>query len=860
MVDLIKINDLEIASTVEGTDYVLVVQNGITRVARSQDLPFLVGPKGDKGDTGAALSVKGSLNDPSELPTTGQPGDAYFIAGNIWVWIEDTSEFQNLGQVKGEKGDKGDTGETGEPVRILGTLNNTSELPATGDLGNAYIIGTDLYFWNDIAEQWQNVGRIKGETGEKGDKGDIGQPLIISGVLESEADLPIDAVEGEAWMVVDNLYQFSNGAWHNLGVMRGPAGEGIPAGGKTNQFAVKTSDEDFIFGWTYLHNIPTVRTIAEATLAIFDDAITNVVLYGRDVVGDTYEQMYFAVVLTEPTHNFKFTSADGKFWELKNKAVTLEMAGGSGDGTTINNVALASAIVFTSNINLVPTKTYKFDQGIVLQKPINLNGNYATLDLSTISGVGISIDDQIIVNATLTQDALVGTNSATFDAIPSTWVIGSVVKFYSNTLIEGTPTPYTEYNVISYISGNIVTFNKNFKYTYTVSSSGKAYFVDFLNDCSIKDVTFIGKIGSFSCLKIQRMRNLLFENIKFKNCSMVGSLSNSINTTMKNILFDNCYNGITNTSVEEFYVENLKCINTSRALSFGSTSDGMSNGIVIKNISGVGASSSLIITSESVEDITIDGAYSNRTATSVGDFQFANPNIVNISNVVTRGGGNIGCIQIDLFSNSNPYISITNVRTDNMFSVSVPVGPSISVKGIKKLSIKDVNAPVSVKRSSGNTLRHSNIEIEDVVPSVNTYTNAVTVVKADNVIIKNVIAKTVGSTISIDDCNGFIITNNITDSDSTYSFGASILNSNTGVITGNIFKQNQDYRTVYANTSSNNTNILLSYDNYLGANTKTPDQVFVAKANTGNVITRNVTVSTTDPTGGVDGDIWFKVT
>lgn len=47
----------------------------------------------------------------------------------------------------GSKGDKGDKGDTGAPMVIEGSLNSESELPPTGQLGNAYIVDGDLYVW-----------------------------------------------------------------------------------------------------------------------------------------------------------------------------------------------------------------------------------------------------------------------------------------------------------------------------------------------------------------------------------------------------------------------------------------------------------------------------------------------------------------------------------------------------------------------------------------------------------------------------------------------------------------------------------------------------------------------------------------
>lgn len=59
-------------------------------------------------------------------------------------------------------------GADGTSVTILGTLANEAALPPTGDTGDAYIIGNDLYVWNPTLSDWQNVGPIRGPQGIPG--------------------------------------------------------------------------------------------------------------------------------------------------------------------------------------------------------------------------------------------------------------------------------------------------------------------------------------------------------------------------------------------------------------------------------------------------------------------------------------------------------------------------------------------------------------------------------------------------------------------------------------------------------------------------------------------------------------------
>lgn len=106
------------------------------------------GEPGVKGETGAALAIKGTKNSTADLPKTGQAGDAYMIGGDLYVWSDTT--WTNVGRVKGEKGEKGEPGVKGDPPRMT-----------ISDAGTWVIDGVDTG---------------KQAMGPKGDQGDIGEP------------------------------------------------------------------------------------------------------------------------------------------------------------------------------------------------------------------------------------------------------------------------------------------------------------------------------------------------------------------------------------------------------------------------------------------------------------------------------------------------------------------------------------------------------------------------------------------------------------------------------------------------------------------------------------------------------------
>jgi len=96
-------------------------------------LPQLAGTPGPQGPPGTGVAILGSLTDSSELPQSGNPGDAYLIDGNLYVWSETSSDWENVGTIQGPQGIQGPPGATGSQ----GPQGNPGAAGATGPQGPA---------------------------------------------------------------------------------------------------------------------------------------------------------------------------------------------------------------------------------------------------------------------------------------------------------------------------------------------------------------------------------------------------------------------------------------------------------------------------------------------------------------------------------------------------------------------------------------------------------------------------------------------------------------------------------------------------------------------------------------------------
>ena len=133
-------------------------EQGIQGIQGPQGEP---GPQGPKGDTGSGLNIKGELDSESQLPQEGVSGDAWLIAGNLYVYVgengnvESNPKWSNVGSIQGPAGPQGPVGPKGEQ----GEPGPKGEPGANGAPG---------------------IQGPKGDPGEKGEKGDPGSDASVT--------------------------------------------------------------------------------------------------------------------------------------------------------------------------------------------------------------------------------------------------------------------------------------------------------------------------------------------------------------------------------------------------------------------------------------------------------------------------------------------------------------------------------------------------------------------------------------------------------------------------------------------------------------------------------------------------------
>ncbi|AKJ73310.1 capsid and scaffold protein [Salmonella phage 41] len=162
------------------------------------------GPQGPEGQMGAGVEILGKLDNTTELPSTGELGQGYLISGDFWGWTGTT--YENLGPIQGPKGDVGPQGQQG-PQGIQGIQG------VKGDQGTL----------------WLNFARNPGPA-----DGRIGDYFINKSTLEYFQKTSATTWASLGYMGGGNVYDTSsttpqartNAGWVDVPVLEAPGDNG----------------------------------------------------------------------------------------------------------------------------------------------------------------------------------------------------------------------------------------------------------------------------------------------------------------------------------------------------------------------------------------------------------------------------------------------------------------------------------------------------------------------------------------------------------------------------------------------------------------------------------------------------------
>lgn len=166
---------------------------------------WLLSLKGEKGDTGHGLEIKGVASNFGELPASASIGDIWMIpvevAGepNEWgiseayqtaeLYIWNGTEWQSIGSFKGEQGPQGYPGATGEKGEDGVGIDNVYTLPYEGGRGVVLQLSNGLVYSFDVNDGYTPQKGVDYWTEE--DKEEIISEIPSGGTWTTLADITL---------------------------------------------------------------------------------------------------------------------------------------------------------------------------------------------------------------------------------------------------------------------------------------------------------------------------------------------------------------------------------------------------------------------------------------------------------------------------------------------------------------------------------------------------------------------------------------------------------------------------------------------------------------------------------------------
>ena len=149
------------------------------------------GVDGQDGNDGTGITTSvveyGTSNSASTQPSSWSGTAPSSITNGKWLWTRITTTYSDgtstVAYSKSYVGTNGQDGADGTSVTIKGSYNTYADLIAahpTGNSGDSYMVGGDLYVWN--GSSWEDVGTIQGPQGPAGTNGTNGTSVTVTSI------------------------------------------------------------------------------------------------------------------------------------------------------------------------------------------------------------------------------------------------------------------------------------------------------------------------------------------------------------------------------------------------------------------------------------------------------------------------------------------------------------------------------------------------------------------------------------------------------------------------------------------------------------------------------------------------------
>ncbi len=185
----------------------------------------LTGPTGPTGPSGISPTILGSYDTKEaflEAHPTGEPGNCYIVGEDLYIWSVSSNEWNDVGNMRGPIGEVGPQGLQGPPgdQGVMGPQGPQGVQGPQGLPGDIGPTGPQ----GPIGPQGK-----QGEIGPAGPTGPSGTSVTILGYYDTFQELEANHPEGsigQSYLVGSNLYVWSdeNSKWEDVGVIRGPQG------------------------------------------------------------------------------------------------------------------------------------------------------------------------------------------------------------------------------------------------------------------------------------------------------------------------------------------------------------------------------------------------------------------------------------------------------------------------------------------------------------------------------------------------------------------------------------------------------------------------------------------------------------